>query len=84
MNTFTDACKPGTKDFEQLVKKKMADALEESALDNSNHDVLWLITEVKVSLSTSFVDCYNSRDENGRFAPGKAPMFVMEPHTLLL
>ena len=34
MNTFTGACKPSTKDFERLVKKKMADTMEESALNN--------------------------------------------------
>jgi len=57
VNTFTGAYKPGTKDFERLVKKKkMADALVESAQYNNNHDVSRLKEVVKVSLSTSFVD----------------------------
>jgi len=83
VNTFTGAYKPGTKDFEQLVKK-MADALEESAQCNNNRDVSWLVVAAKVSLSISFVDHYNSRDESGRFSPGQAPNFVTEPLTLLL
>jgi len=82
-DTFTGACKPGTKDFERLVKK-MVVALEESAQYNNNRDVSWLVVAAMVSLSISFVDRYNSRDESGRFSPRQAPKFVTEPLTLLL
>ena len=83
MITFTGAYKPGTKDLEWLVEK-MADALEESTQYNKNRYVSRLVVAAKVSLSISFVDRYNSRDESGRFSPGQAPKFVMEPLTLLI
>jgi len=84
VNTFTGAYNLAPRTLSGWLRKKMADALEESAPDNSNCDVSRPITEVKVSLSTSFVNRYNSRDENGCFTPGQAPKFVMEPLAKIL
>jgi len=83
VNTFTGVYNPAPMTLSGWLRKKMADALEESTLDNSNCDVLRLITAVKVSLPTSFVNRYNSRGENGCLALEQAPKFVTEPLTLI-
>jgi len=55
----------------------MADALEESTQYNNNRDVSRLVVAAKVSLSISFVDRYNSRDESGRFSTRTNPQVFL-------